>query len=185
MSSTNILADEEKEFTRTKRDEEESIKNNLLGDKERIRERLDLDTLIVQQITTILFRFEMLLAQAETSTITRIKIYELLTMMLRLKCQDIDVEIATNQKIILQYLINDIEHFDSNSNVLSVLFNLVEVITTHPVDPLLPTTLYNEFNLLQTLTARLSLSEYSRRPNERKDIYAYIHNLVKVIQDLL
>ena len=185
MSSTNILADEEKEFTRTKRDEEESIKNNLLGDKERIRERLDLDTLIVQQITTILFRFEMLLAQAETSTITRIKIYELLTMMLRLKCQDIDVEIATNQKIILQYLINDIEHFDSNSNVLSVLFNLVEVITTHPVDPLLPTTLYNEFNLLQTLTARLSLSEYSRRPNERKDIYAYIHNLVKVIQNLL
>lgn len=163
----------------------EGDQSNLLCDKERIRERLDLDTLIVQQITTILFRFEMLLAQAETSTITRIKIYELLTMMLRLKCREIDLEIATNQKVILQYLINDIEHFDSNSNVLSVLFNLVEVITTQSVEPQLTCTLYQEFSLLSILTARLSLSEYRKRPNERKDIYAYIHTLVKTIQDLV
>ena len=91
--------------------------------------------LIVQQITTILFRFEMLLAQEETSTITRIKIYELLTMMLRLECRDIDLEIATNQKVILQYLISDIQRFDSNSNVLSVLFSLVEVISTQSSEP--------------------------------------------------
>jgi len=43
----------------------------------------------------------MLLAQQETSTITRIKIYELLTMILRLQNKDINLEIATSQKIIL------------------------------------------------------------------------------------
>lgn len=97
--------------------------------RERIYKSLDIENLIVQQITTILFRFEMLIAQRETSTITRIKIYELLTMILRLRNRDINLEIATSQKIILQYLINDIERFDTNSNVLSVLFNLVETIS--------------------------------------------------------
>lgn len=91
---TNILADEASEASRMKR--EEALKMNLLGDKARIKDRIDQDTLIVQQITTILFRFEMLLGQSETSTITRIKIYELLTMMLRLQCREIDYEIATN-----------------------------------------------------------------------------------------
>ena len=97
--------------------------------RERVYKSLDIENLIVQQITTILFRFEMLIAQRETSTITRIKIYELLTMILRLRNRDINLEIATSQKIILQYLINDIERFDTNSNVLSVLFNLVETIS--------------------------------------------------------
>ena len=56
-----LLADEESEFTRLKKEESLS-KLNILGDKQRIKERIDLDSLIVQQITTILFRFEMLLA---------------------------------------------------------------------------------------------------------------------------
>ena len=106
-------------------------------------------------------------------------------MMLRLQCSEIELEIATNQKVILQYLINDIEHFDSNSNVLSVLFNLIEVISTQSVEPQLTIVLYQEFNLLQILTKRLSLSEYAKRPNERKDIYAYIHTLVKTIKELI
>ena len=69
-------------------------------------------------------------------------------MMLRLQCRDIELEIATNQKVILQYLINDIESYDSNSNVLSVLFNLVEVISTQSVEPSLTNCLYQEFNML-------------------------------------
>jgi hypothetical protein len=77
----------------------------------------------------------MLLGQRETLTITRIKIYELLCMLLRLHNKDIDREIATNQKVILQYLINDIERFDTNSNVLSVLFNLIKVISTQAAEP--------------------------------------------------
>ena len=35
------------------------------------------------------------------------------------------------------------------------------------------------------MTKRLSLSEYARRPNERKDIYAFIHTLVKTIKELV
>ena len=80
---------------------------------------------------------------------------------------------------------NDIENFDSNSNVLSVLFNLIEVISTQSVEPQLTICLYQEFNLLQILTKRLSLSEYAKRPNERKDIYAYIFSLVKTIKELI
>ena len=83
--------------------------------------------------------------------------------------------------MILQFLVSDIERFDTNSNVLSVLFNLIEVISTQHVEPQLTVLLYSEFKLLQVLTARLSLTEYRKRPNERKDIYAYIHALVKTI----
>ena len=50
-------------------------------------------------------------------------------MILRLQNRDINLEIATSQKVILQYLITDIERFDTNSNVLSVLFNLLETIS--------------------------------------------------------
>ena len=156
-----------------------------MHDKERIYRSLDLERLIVEQITTILFRFDMLLAQRETSTITRIKIYELLAMMLRLQNRDINLEIARNQKVILQYLVSDIERFDSNSNVLSVLFNLVEVITTQGAEPQLTMVLYQDFKLLQVLTARLGLTEYAKRPNERKDIYAYIHSLVRTILSIV
>ena len=126
--SYELLAEEQSEAARLEK--ENQIKQQMMHDKERIYRSLDLERLIVEQITTILFRFDMLLAQRETSTITRIKIYELLAMMLRLQNRDINLEIARNQKVILQYLVNDIERFDSNSNVLSVLFNLVEVITT-------------------------------------------------------
>ncbi len=35
------------------------------------------------------------------------------------------------------------------------------------------------------MTTRLSLTEYRKRPNERKDIYAYIHTLVRTILELV
>jgi len=87
--------------------------------------------------------------------------------------------------VILQYLINDIERFDSNSNVLSVLFNLVEVVTLQSAEPKLTIALYQDFKLIPVMTQRLSLSEYRKRPNERKDIYAYIHTLVRTISTLV
>ena len=72
------------------------MKGVLMVDKQRIYAQCDLENLIVQQITTILFRFEMLLAQHETQTITRLKIYELLAMILRLQNRDINQEIVSN-----------------------------------------------------------------------------------------
>ena len=73
--------------------------------KQRIYDNIDPLALIVQQIISILFRFGMLLGQSETTTITKIKIYELLTMMLRLQNFEIIHEIATEHKIVLQYLV--------------------------------------------------------------------------------
>ena len=97
--SYELLAEEQSEAARLEK--ENQIKQQMMHDKERIYRSLDLERLIVEQITTILFRFDMLLAQRETSTITRIKIYELLAMMLRLQNRDINLEIARNQKVIL------------------------------------------------------------------------------------
>ena len=106
-------------------------------------------------------------------------------MIISLQNSHIDKEIATNQKVVMQFLINDIERYDSNSNMLSVLFRLVEVVSTQSAEPLLTTVLYQDYNLLGVLTTRLSLSEYRKRPNERKDIYAYIHTLVKTIKSMV
>ena len=50
--------------------------------------------------------------------------------MLRLQNFEINNELATEHKVVLQYLVEDINRYDSNSNVLSVLFSLVEVILT-------------------------------------------------------
>lgn len=68
--------------------------------------------------------------------------------------------------------------------MLSVLFNLVETISRQSAEPQLTLALYQEYRLLQVLATRLSLTEYRKRPNERKDIYAYLHMLVKTIISL-
>ena len=44
----------------------------------------------MQQIKTIIFRFEMILYLDETDTITRIKMYELLTTLIKLENPQID-----------------------------------------------------------------------------------------------
>ena len=55
--------------------------------------------------------------------------------MLRLQNKGINVKLARNQKVILQYLISDVEKYDTNSNVLSVLFNLIEILSTQVAEP--------------------------------------------------
>ena len=174
-------------FDESQEDQEFSVlkqgdvsRQNVLRGKVRIYQKTELQQLIVQQIKTIIFRFEMILYLDQTQTITRIKIYELLTTLIRLDNQSIDEELA-QQSNIIQCVVNDIEKFDSNSNVLSVLFELVNEITFQSTVPMLTTNLYEEFNLLQVLTKRISLSEYAKKPNERKDIYAYIHKLVHTL----
>ena len=86
----------------------------------------------------------MILYLDETQTITRIKIYELLKTLIRLDNAAIDQEIA-QQSNILQCIINDIEKFDSNSLMLSVLFELVKEITLQSTLPELTMKLYEEF----------------------------------------
>ena len=71
-----------------------------------------------------MFRFEMILYLDETQTMTRVKIYELLSILVSLDNEQIHSEIA-EQTNLLQCILTDIEKFDSNSTILSVLFNLV------------------------------------------------------------
>ena len=66
----------------------------------------------------------MILYLDETQTMTRVKIYELLSILVSLDNVQIHSEIA-EQTNLLQCILSDIEKFDSNSTVLSVLFNLV------------------------------------------------------------
>ena len=82
---------------------------------------------------------------------------------------------------LLHCIVADIQKFDSNSNVLKVLFELIDTITFQTVDPGLVQALYTELELLQILTQRISLSEYQKKQNERKDIYAFIHKLVHTL----
>lgn len=78
----------------------------------------------------------------------------------------------------LQCVLNDIERFDNNSNMLKVLFELIMKMTIQSVMPLLTTKLYEELQLLKLLCKRISLSEYTQRPSQRKDIYAYINKFI-------
>ena len=47
--------------------------------------------------------------------------------------------------------------------------------------PQLTKKLYEEVQLLQFFTQRISSSEYARKPSERKDIYAFIHKLIQTL----
>ena len=78
----------------------------------------------------------------------------------------------------------DIEKFDSNSTMLSVLFTLVTKLVIQSTLPELTVKLIDELQLLQMLCKRIGLSEYAVKPNERKDIYAYINKFVMHLYQL-
>jgi hypothetical protein len=94
----------------------------------RIYEKDEINDLILNQVITVLFRFEMILSNADTSTIIRVKLYELLSILIRLDYKEINEALA-KQEILLACIINDFDRFDNNSNVLSILVEIVEDIT--------------------------------------------------------
>ena len=59
---------------------------------------------------------------------TRIKVYELLSVLVSLDNVAIYSEI-TQQTSLLQCVLNDIERFDNNSNMLKVLFEIITKMT--------------------------------------------------------
>jgi hypothetical protein len=66
----------------------------LLSNKKRIYEKDEINDLILNQIITVLFRFEMILSSADTSTIIRVKLYELLSILIRLDYKEINEALA-------------------------------------------------------------------------------------------
>lgn len=66
----------------------------MLSNKKRIYEKDEINDLILNQIITVLFRFEMILSSADTSTIIRVKLYELLSILIRLDYKEINEALA-------------------------------------------------------------------------------------------
>lgn len=66
----------------------------MLSNKKRIYEKDEINDLILNQIITVLFRFEMILSNADTSTIIRVKLYELLSILIRLDYKEINEALA-------------------------------------------------------------------------------------------
>lgn len=74
-------------------------------------------------------------------------------------------------------MVIDYEKFDNNSIMLHTLNDTFKSITVSNSDELLRS-LYIENKLLEKFNARFSLSEFTLKPNQRKDIYAYMHKFV-------
>ena len=64
--------------------QEEMAKKTLMQTKKRIYKKTDLSTILAQQILTVIFRFEVILANVDTPMMIRIKLYELLSVLIRL-----------------------------------------------------------------------------------------------------
>lgn len=76
----------------------------------------------------VLFRFEMILGNAQTSTMVRIKLYELLSTFIRLEQAKINTALA-EQKHLMSCILSDFNRFQNNSIMLTVLSQLVKNIT--------------------------------------------------------
>jgi len=59
-------------------------KQHLLETKTRIYPKIEFDEIVVWQISTVVFRFQMILGNADTSTFIRVKLYELLSTFIKL-----------------------------------------------------------------------------------------------------
>jgi len=59
-------------------------KQHLLETKTRIHPKIEFDEIVVWQISTVVFRFQMILGNADTSTLIRVKLYELLSTFIKL-----------------------------------------------------------------------------------------------------
>jgi hypothetical protein len=70
----------------------------------------------------------MILGNADTSTLIRVKLYELLSTFLKLDQQPINDALA-DQENLVSCIVNDFDSFENNSIVLSILSQVVEDIT--------------------------------------------------------
>ena len=70
----------------------------------------------------------MILSNADTQTLMRVKLYELLLIFIRMDYEQINKALA-EQEILLACIINDFDRYDNNSSVLTILAEIVEVIT--------------------------------------------------------
>lgn len=70
----------------------------------------------------------MILQNADTSTMIRMKLYELLSIFIRLDYTEINQAFA-EQEILLACVINDFDRYENNSCILAILVEIIEDIT--------------------------------------------------------
>ena len=158
-------------------------KQELLENKTRIYAKDEFDDIVVRQIATVVFRFEMILSNADTQTLIRVKLYELLSTFLKLDQQPIN-EAFADQESLLSCIINDFDRFENNSVMLSILSRVVEDITLQGSCDLLTHQLYIDQDLLGFFAKKLSCSDYAKKKCERKDIYAFIHTITRKLVEI-
>ena len=140
--------------------QEEIMKQKLLqGAKRLYNKYTDVSQLLAQQIVSFLGKFEGVLKVSGLKLIIRVKLYELLNILVKMDIELINRGIC--EKGFTDLLVEDYECNDSNSNILNVLNSLIVSICQQESCFELRQKLFKDSQLLFRLAKRLSLSEYS------------------------
>lgn len=126
ISKQDLITEKKEDVVAIK--EQGEIKRNVLESKSRIFPINSFDALCVDQIVTILYRLDLILIDPDTSTLIRVKLYELLSTFVKLDKQTINDALASEEHL-LACVINDFERYENNSVVLKILAKLVEELT--------------------------------------------------------
>eukprot|EP00347_Sterkiella_histriomuscorum_P003094 403365611 len=161
--------------------QEQNLKNALmLGAKKIYDKQADLNALIAQQIVSFFGKFQGLFQLQHLKLLNRVKLYELLQIMVLLDNEHINKGLI--DKSFTDIIMEDYERYDRNSNLLSAINQVIIAISSQNQNQELKQKLFRDSQMLFRLAKRLSLSEYSQPQTIRKDIYPFISQLVLQLQ---
>ena len=150
--------------------QEELMKQALMQGAKKIYSRQsDVSPLLSQQIVSFMGKFEGILKVTGLKLLIRVKLYELLHILIQIDNDIINKGIserAIPDLVVVSFLIliemqEDYEAHDSNSNMLNVLNQIIIAICHQQVCFELKSKLFKDSQLLFRLAKRLCLSEYS------------------------
>ena len=111
--------------------QEEQMKERILAGATRIYQQDEVNPLLTQQIVTVLPRYEQMFTthmnMSGLQVSTRVKLYELLETLVQL--DNLIVNIALKDKSFSDFIMQDYETFDSNSQVLAQLNRCILAMT--------------------------------------------------------
>ena len=84
--------------------------------------------MISQQICTVVYKCEQILSNTDTSTLIRVRLYELISTIIKLDFQMVN-EAFAEEATLMACVVNDFDRYQSNSVMLTILMQLVEEVT--------------------------------------------------------
>ena len=125
-----------------------------------------------------------ILGKDDISTLLRVKLYELLRTLIQVNDRMLLAKLKTSS--IVSSIIKDYNRYEWNSNVLLAVSNAVKSIITVGTDghDLLHKLLVDD-QLLVMLAQKLQHNDFLRTQTNRKDIYPFIFDLTRFIQEQL